>query len=49
MINALYDDGIMMIHTGAAALSTPMGNGEIDRLSEAVLNSLRSVKELLEG
>jgi len=47
LINALYDDGIMMIHTGAAALSTPMGNDEIDRLADAVLNSLRSIKELL--
>ena len=47
MINTLYDDGIMMIHTAAAALSTPMGNAEIDHLSEAVLNALRSVKGLL--
>jgi len=46
LINALYDEGIMMIHTGAAALSTPMGNEEIDRLADAVLNSLRSIKDL---
>ncbi|WP_417624320.1 aspartate aminotransferase family protein [Paremcibacter congregatus] len=47
-VDALYDDGIMMIHTAAAALSTPMGNGEIDRLSEAVLKSLSSIKGLVE-
>lgn len=47
LINALYDDGIMMIHTAAAALSTPMGCAEIDRLSDSVLNGLRSVKGLL--
>ncbi len=46
-INDLYDDGIMMIHTGAAALSTAMGEAEIDRLAEAVLKSLRNIKPLL--
>lgn len=46
LINALYDDGIMMIHTAAAALSTPMGNAEIDQLSESILKALRSVKSI---
>lgn len=45
-IDALYDAGIMLIHTGAGALSTPMGETEIDRLAEAVLSSLRKVGEL---
>lgn len=43
LVDALYDDGIMMIHTGSFALSTPMGRGEIDRLVEAVLKALRSL------
>ncbi len=43
----LYDDGIMMIHTGTGTLSTPMTEAEIDRLAEAVLASLRKVKERL--
>ena len=46
-IDTLYDNGIMMIHTGAFALSTPMGKAEIDQLSDAVVTSLRSVKSLL--
>ncbi len=46
-IDELYDAGIMLIHTGAGALSTPMGEAEIDRLAAAVLSSLRPVKELL--
>ncbi|MEA3292670.1 MAG: aminotransferase class III-fold pyridoxal phosphate-dependent enzyme, partial [Pseudomonadota bacterium] len=45
-IDALYDAGIMLIHTGAGALSTPMGETEIDRLAEAILSSLRKVGEL---
>jgi glutamate-1-semialdehyde 2,1-aminomutase len=48
LINDLYDDGIMMIHTGAAALSTAMGEDEIDRLAEAVLKSMRKLKPLLQ-
>jgi len=47
-IETLYNEGIMMIHTGAAALSTPMGNAEIDRLCEAVHKALLPVKGLLE-
>ena len=48
LIDALYDNGIMMIHTGALTLSTPMGQDEIDQLSEAILKSLFSIKNLLE-
>jgi len=47
LINDLYDDGFMMIHTGAAALSTAMSEDEIDRLAEAVLKSMRKIKPLL--
>ncbi len=45
-IDGLYDAGIVAIHTGAGALSTPMGEAEIDRLAEAVLSSLRKVEGL---
>ncbi len=48
LIDALYDEGIMMIHTGAATLSTPMGHAEIDRLTEAVAKSLGTIKGMLE-
>lgn len=44
-IDALYDDGIMMVHTAMGVLSTAMGEAEIDRLAEAVLAGLRRVKE----
>lgn len=47
LIDALYDNGIMMIHTCTAALSTPMGRAEIDQLAEAMLKSLGSIKDLL--
>ncbi|PCI33984.1 MAG: aspartate aminotransferase family protein [Alphaproteobacteria bacterium] len=47
LIDLLYDDGIMMIHTAAATLSTPMGTPEIDRLAESMLNALRSIRERL--
>ncbi len=46
-VDGLYEAGIMMIHTGTGALSTPMGEAEIDRLAEAVLASLRKVKPRL--
>jgi glutamate-1-semialdehyde 2,1-aminomutase len=46
-VNGLYDEGIVLIHTGTGTLSTPMGEAEIDRLGEAVLASLRRVKKLL--
>lgn len=47
LIETLYNDGIMMIHTGAAALSTPMGHEEIDRLADAVFKGLVSLKPAL--
>jgi len=44
LIDALYDNGVMMIHTCAGALSTPMGHAEVDQLAEAILVSLRSIQ-----
>jgi glutamate-1-semialdehyde 2,1-aminomutase len=47
LVRSLYDRGIMMIHTCSAALSTPMGTAEIDRLCEAVHGSLISIRPLI--
>ena len=46
-IDGLYEAGIVAIHTGTVALSTPMAEAEIDRLAEAVLASLRKVEARL--
>jgi len=40
-IDSLGDAGFLMIYSGAFTLSTPMGEAEIDRLAEAVLDALR--------
>ena len=48
-VDGLYAAGVVMIHTGAGTLSTPMGEAEIGRLAEAVLTSLRNVKARLLG
>jgi len=47
-IDALYDQEIMMIHTGSAALSTAMDCADIDVLCEAVHNCLSSLKGPIE-
>lgn len=47
LIAALYDRGIMMIHTASAALSTPMMTTEIDQLCDAMLSALNAVKPML--
>ena len=47
LIDDLYDNGIMMIHTGSAALSTAMTEAEIDRLAEEVLKSMRKLKPMM--
>ncbi|MCP4200770.1 MAG: aspartate aminotransferase family protein [bacterium] len=49
LVDGLYDRGIVMIHTGAGTLSTPMGEAEIDVLVEAVLTTLKKVKARLLG
>lgn len=40
-IDGLLDAGILLANTGSGFLSTPMGDSEVDRLSDAVLTSLR--------
>ncbi|MEX3007683.1 aspartate aminotransferase family protein [Hoeflea sp. TYP-13] len=47
-ITALYERGVMLIHTGSAVLSTPMGHAEIDRLCDAVHGALVAIRPLLE-
>lgn len=44
-IDSMYDQGIVMIHTGAAALSTPMERSHIDRLADCVATSLRAIEK----
>ncbi|MFQ5526703.1 MAG: aspartate aminotransferase family protein [Thermoanaerobaculia bacterium] len=46
-VNAIYENGVVLIHTGTASLSTPMREIEIDALAEAVLAGLRAVREHL--
>ncbi len=45
-VDALYDAGIMPIHTGSGALSTAMSIAEIDRLSDAALTAFRSIENV---
>ena len=42
-VDALYDAGILAIYSGMGALSTAMGEAEIDQLAEAVVTALRRV------
>ena len=44
-IDGMYDNGIVLVHSGAGTLSTPMGESEIDVLAEAVEKSLRLIKD----
>ncbi len=44
-IDAMYDNGIVVVHTGTVALSTPMDRAHIDRLAECVLTSLRAIQD----
>jgi len=44
-IDALYDNGIVVVHTGTMALSTPMERAHIDRMAESVLASLRAIQD----
>ena len=48
MIDEMYDQGIMMIHTLSGALSTPMDEAVIDRFSDAMLKSMLKVKPLFD-
>ena len=47
-ISALYANGVMMIHTASAALSTAMQKTDIDQMCEAVELSLQQVKPMLD-
>lgn len=49
LINAFYELGVMMIHTGTAALSTPMDEAEIDHLCGATCAALKLAKPLIEA
>jgi glutamate-1-semialdehyde 2,1-aminomutase len=44
-VDGLLARGVLVIQTGAGALSTAMGEAEIDRLAEAVTGALREVRE----
>ncbi len=49
LLNLLYDEGILMINTCTAALSTVMTEREIDRLSEAMLSAMRKLRSSKEA
>lgn len=44
-IDALYDEGMVIVHTGAVALSTPMEHAHIDRFAESVRKALKSIED----
>ena len=46
LLDHLFDNGIMMINTCSAALSTVMTRTEIDRLTEVMLDGFRKVREM---
>jgi len=46
-IDSLYDEGVMMIHTAAATLSTPMNEAVIDEFADSLSRAFASVKDLL--
>jgi glutamate-1-semialdehyde 2,1-aminomutase len=47
-LNLLLEDGIILINSGAMAFSTPMRRETIDRLTEAVLKALRTMRPDIE-
>ncbi|MEH6824647.1 MAG: aspartate aminotransferase family protein [Motiliproteus sp.] len=47
LLDHLFDNGIMMINTCSATLSTAMTGKEIDILSEVMLGGLRKIKQQL--
>jgi glutamate-1-semialdehyde 2,1-aminomutase len=48
LLDHLFQEGIIMINTCSAALSSVMTETEIDRLSEAMLNGLKKIKPELD-
>jgi len=49
LLDELFQQGIMMINTCSAALSTVMTENEIDKLSQAMLQGFRKIKPKLEN
>jgi glutamate-1-semialdehyde 2,1-aminomutase len=49
LLDHAHEQGIMLINTATGALSTPMTQQEIDRLSEALLDVFRAIKPDMEG
>ena len=48
LLDHLFQEGIIMINTCSAALSSVMTGTEIDRLSEAMLNGFKKIKPELD-
>ena len=46
-VETMAQTGCLLIYSGAGALSTPMGEAEIDTLAEAAVAALRKSKDLL--
>lgn len=44
MLDLAYEKGVMMINTGTGVLSTPMGQTEIDQLSDVFVQVFREIK-----
>lgn len=42
-LNLMFDDGLILINSCSATLSTPMTRATVDRLAEAVLRALRAL------
>ncbi|MEO3429756.1 hypothetical protein AAFN88_12900 [Pelagibius sp. CAU 1746] len=49
MVARLYDEGIMVIYTGSAALSTPMSRNEVDVLIDACSRVLKAMRPQLDN
>jgi len=49
LLEGMRQEGVMLVQTGTAMLSTPMGEAEIDHLCSAVATSLKGVDRALLG
>ena len=47
LLDHFFENGLLMIETCSGLLSTPMGQAEIDQLSQTVLEGLRKIKPML--
>ncbi len=45
-LNYVFDEGLLMIETGAGLLSTPMTQSNIDRMTEIMLGAFRAVNAM---